>query len=495
MKIQFYLSIFLLTCPEAWSQDASVKKNLETYIEGSLNYLEDSQVKKTVGTEEFKGEWPSYMKLNKKTLKLGNAGKIAKDSNSFTSSSIMSSLSEVMALRPQYAKKITPMLESAIPQLMTYKVGDAFGFWPVLDRSAHLTKKGKAPDKVRRPNNFYLRDSFINNASNVPEDADDTAMAYVALAKIQKLNDSKLYPHKVEIPTSIKAIFDKYRDTKRNSIHYYNVLHGGHHKNGSYLTWFGKEKIFTPLSWIPIGHKERYIPYGANEVDCVVNTNVLYALATFGEMDAEGAKASCDFINKAIEKKEFAHCGLYYPNRYHFHYTASRALNNGASCLDKSYDLLLNDLLENQTADGSLETPRPAEWTLKFLTVINGMEVGDPKDHCNYEDTSWLSTYDPYDRLQSTVNGAYSLMELYPKASPIQKKKILAAMEKNVAFLMKNAVKDGNKVSWKGGIFFAGGTLVRDDLNWHSDSYTTSMVTELLVKYSDALDDSKPDAD
>ena len=55
---------------------------------------------------------------------------------------------------------------------------------------------------------------------------------------------------------------------------------------------------------------------------------------------------------------------------------------------------------------------------------------------------------------------------------------------------MSKGIESEHSLSWPGGIFFSGGTIVRKTVLWRSDAYTTALVLESLVKYLDLLDRS-----
>ena len=105
----------------------------------------------------------------------------------------------------------------------------------------------------------------------------------------------------------------------------------------------------------------------------------------------------------------------------------------------------------------------------------------NPKDKTVY-DKKWLKELDPEDKIQSTAYAISALVKLVDSSNIESRKSI----EKGLDYLMKNSqlsLKGENY--WKGGVFFAGGTLVRDDIRWRSDSYTTSIVLETLNEYLD----------
>lgn len=158
---------------------------------------------------------------------------------------------------------------------------------------------------------------------------------------------------------NFEEFFSHYVDDlkKRKNLHFYNVIRGANIYTGSFMTWFGKESLLTPWSWIPSNRNsssKQSIPFGANEVDCVVNSNVLNTLAAYDKKQTPGFSDACRFVNKAIRKKKFSSCGVYYPNHYELHYTSAKALVAGADCLEESRDGLVDHIISTQLTDGSL---------------------------------------------------------------------------------------------------------------------------------------------
>ena len=464
----------------------------------AINYLIAEQVKATVGEQRFAGEWPSFMMNDGSATLLGQAGKRAYDSNCFTTASIYNSLAGVFQNREKNTQ-IAEVLNAAISRVQSYAVKDRFGFWPILPRTRSLYPPDFEDEipLVRRPNNYVLDNAFVNNASNIPEDADDTAVAYLALKKHNELADSWEDLDQIELPNQKPGeIFSQYRDIfkQRKTIHYYNLFNGGYFLTGAFMTWFSSEKFFTPWSWLPINTNtldRPYIPYGANEVDCVVNSNILTTLASFNQLETKGVEKSCRFINKAIRKKQFSTCGLYYPNRFEIHYTTAKAISSGVTCLEESRERLIEDILETQTASGRFESHMKKGMRQKIIKGINRRNTleklnnrwfrkdWNPQDSNEYDD-KWMETLDPADSVQATL---YALLALVKIADP-EDPEVRLALDRGWAYLAGQLQrKNQNEVYFPGGIFFAGGTLVRQDIVWRSDAYTTALAVEFLDLY------------
>ena len=124
----------------------------------------------------------------------------------------------------------------------------------------------------------------------------------------------------------------------------------------------------------------------------------------------------------------------------------AHAYSVGVSQLKKSTEYLLPYLLETQDKDGSWSSRR----------VVN-----------------------KHDRLQST---AYALNALIDMGNEDQNK-TKEAIQKAIRFIMNNAIRDESGMHWKGGVFFSGGTVVRNCLVWKSDAYTTAIILNAFSKY------------
>ncbi len=110
-------------------------------------------------------------------------------------------------------------------------------------------------DPIKNPSGF---ESFFN----VPNDADDTAMATALL----RLENGRT------IDATPLHLITRYRDTRRFKFDSRDTWSS---KNtGAFLTWLKDENLetfATPNSGV--------MPMGVNNVDCVVNANVLFSLA------------------------------------------------------------------------------------------------------------------------------------------------------------------------------------------------------------------------
>ncbi len=440
-QIPLYFAIFC--CPTTLANE-----DYRPLIQKGLNYLERTQVKESEGIQKFKGEWGSYEVVVESIPRIGKKGYAAYDSNLFTTASIGNILAEIY-LDDSTKNQIPNMLDLALENMMLYKNGDSFNFWQELPVPKNLIASGKtAKDypQTRRGNNFHLKGHFLRWTSNVVNDGDDTALAYTGLYLYKQINGS--HPYENLMPSKLGTIFSNYRDTKkRNNISFYNLRTIGKKRTGGFLTWHAKEKSgLNPFKFLPTPNRP-YMPFGTNDVDCVINSNILATLAQYDELEStEGVKASCDFINDMFKKNLHRKCGVYYPNYYHFHYTTSKAIKAGATCLAPAKNMLVKDILKTQNKNGS------------------------------------FPSIDKLDITHATANALASLLNI--KSDNLQEnQKIDMALDKGVTYLNSKKIESENEVYWKGGIFFSGGRVFREKVYFISDEYTTALITYVLYKY------------
>lgn len=69
-----------------------------------------------------------------------------------------------------------------------------------------------------------------------------------------------------------------------------------------------------------------WAPFGANEVDIVVNANVIsYLSITNKAHKSIRYYPAHELINHKLNERSWANSSVYYLNRYHIHYAVSRA--------------------------------------------------------------------------------------------------------------------------------------------------------------------------
>lgn len=438
---------------------------LKKEIESGLLYLSKTQRKETISDSIYKGEWQTLMCLRNGFLLLGKKKKI-EDSNCFSVASTHNFLARIYLNHPEY-KIIQPMLDLSFEKIMSYKNGTSFNFWNALQPYRDLEKgdtlwKNKL---VRRPTNYPLRSRYINNAANIQNDADDTSLAIAAIFFKNKIANRDGLSKQIDSKLNLDyTIFSHYRDSSRKNRHWYNYLYGNDHETGAFLTWLGNEYEFKNWNIVKvIGHNatfylpfsecfphayKPYIPYGSNDLDAVVNANVITALALTDNLNQIGVKESVKYIEKKSCKRNYNRTGFYYPNQYHFPYAVLQAYNSGGNQLEKAVENICSFLIKTQQNDGS-----------------------------------WVSKYslNRRDRLQST---AYAVSALVYAKNPIYNEYI----ENGIQYILSKAIEDENGKHWEGGVFFAGGTVVRKTLTWRSDAYTTALILNAFSGYSNYLE-------
>ncbi len=454
MRKTFLLLLFFL--PKITLAQVIPSDSIKKAIAGSLTYLAEKQCVETIVGKQYAGEWEAYMQMKAAFLYLGGRHQY-RDSNCFTMAGIHNILAE-MYLADTSQKQILPLIQKAFPEVLSYSTGTQFNFWKKLPPNQDLKWGKETKQLVHRPTNFRLKGRFINNAANVANDADDTALGNLAILYHQKIfgrNDS------LKMATS--ATFDSFLDKNRKNRHWYNYLFHGFKNSGAYMTWFGQETefenwhfyknalhnliFFLPISIAYPHPYKAYIPWGTNDVDVIVNANVLTYLSKNNLRQAsKGSESANRFIENHTKRGRWNRMGIYYPNRYHLHFTVARALAAGDTALLPTAQLLLKYLIKTQKQDGSYESKK----------IVNKHDV-----------------------LQSTAYATLAM--LYLKESGIEVPKAL--IDKSINFLYSQKREENKQVFWKGGVYFSGGTVVRNMLYFTSDAYTTALVGMAFQKY------------
>lgn len=433
--------------------------SLDQIIHQSLNYLQETQQKSTIPDSHFKGEWPSFMQMKTGFALLGGKKKVY-DSNCFALAGMMNILSDVYRLDSNLIN-IPEMLQLAYPQLISYRDSSGFNFWPLLKPNGkmHWNEDSIRTDvRIRRPIQFQIGNTYIRRAANIMNDNDDTAQGMLAEWNYQLITGES-------IQTFESPQFEMFRDTLRENIHYYNHFARDPRNSGAYLTWRGTEQAFptrnlvkllvnnalflTPRSTAYPYAYEPYMPYGANDVDAIVNANVLATISTLG-LQTKGTQSAAKFIKQKIRRKKWSRAGVYYPNRYQLHYAVVKAWKSGAHELGDCIVPLIEHIKKTQQEDGSFES----------RTVVNKK-----------------------DEIQST---AYALNAMLKLGNPAETG-LENQVNKAIQYLLLQAKKKGGNLFWEGGVYFSGGTVIRNTLYWKSEALTTAIILEslcLLKKYT-----------
>ena len=459
---------------------------------------------KSLVAKNRSGEWASYIHFlpNKLGFK-GRSPAAVQDSSLFMTAFISYPLFlfDESALAPEQ-QHINSMLRLAMQNIQSFKRDDAYNFWAVLPgfsskaprtgpfnipvsqleflAKAYLNPKyaklfAKLAKGQQTPPKYWLEACLDRKGNptgadalfNIPNDADDTSTA-VAIQHFfhQRFPDSGIVPDHAAL-----LRITEFRDLGRARE---DGRDGWKGKNsGAFLTWLKNET--APVFDRPeIG----IIPLGVNNVDIVVNSNVLFAMALTGSKDLPGYNECARLILKAAETKSWPEAGLYYPQNMIFPYSASRAYRDGNARepeMKAAMQFLLRDLLKAQV-----------EWGRKNPTRRGAFPGGDDKsDHL------------------STGLAVISLINIGREnaAEMGLEKEYDAALRAGIDYLLEQCIwqkpknpetrgkfkTPGNKcATWMSGLFFAASFW--DLAHWRSQAFTVAISLEALTKYALAYD-------
>lgn len=449
MSVLFNIRLGLLTvvlsirfiC--ASSLIANEPDRLHDLINKAIVYLDRVQVKNDSIPYKYKGEWSSEIVNFKDLPLLGNKGYSCYDSNCFVTSSIHNILGEIY-LNDTSFRKIPSMLELSVENILTFKSDNSFNFWHELTVPENIRNRYTEKNQItrRRSNHFNYTSGYASCLFNIFNDADDSAEAFRSVSlysKVCTLNG--LSDKLVWKPDSIGWIFYSYRDIDRSHINYYNFYKAHGMNTGAFLTWFGYERYATSLFPDRKGHN---LPLGINDIDCVVNANILTALAEYGEANSKEAVQSLNWIIKMIDKKKCNSCGYYYPSCFSLFYALSKAVSKGVEVSKETIQKITDQLITSQRNDGSWEDEMKGNELHCSLYALNALI-----DLCNISDN----------RLRMII-------------------------EKGLNFIERNAIVDTDSCFWEGGVFFSVGGIARKSHVWRSRAYTTALAAEALSSYN-----------
>ncbi|PKL44376.1 MAG: hypothetical protein CVV41_06995 [Candidatus Riflebacteria bacterium HGW-Riflebacteria-1] len=459
---------------------------------------------KQIKARNRSGEWASYIHFlpNKIGFK-GRSPAAVQDSNLFMTAFIAYPLFlfDESALPPE-KQHVNLMLRLAMQNIQSFKREDAYNFWAVLPGSvgksprtgpfnilveqlellgrAYINPKlakffARLAKGQQTPPKFWLEAclDLKNNPTgadalfNIPNDADDTSTA-VAIQHFfsQRFPDSGIVPDHaalVRIP--------EYRDIGRPREDGRDGWKGK--DTGAYLTWLKDES--QPVFERP---EVGIIPLAVNNVDVVVNSNVLFAMALTGSKDLPGYDDCARLIRRAAETRSWPEAGLYYPQNMIFPYSASRAYRDGNARepdVKAAMQYILRDLIKAQV-----------EWGNKNPTRRGAFPGGDDKsDHL------------------STGLAVISLINIgrINAAEIGLEKEYDAALRSGIDYLLEQCIWQkpknpdtrgkfktpaGKCATWMSGLFFAASFW--DLAHWRSQAFTISIVLEALTKYALAYD-------
>lgn len=449
--MRFCVILLLLIPTISYAQNEKYKQ----FFDESLNFLIKTQVDSTIFGKQYAGEWEMYMNLTEAHAMIGRSQK-NRDSNGFNTSAIHNFLSEIY-LRDTSLIQLKPTLQRAFDEIKSYEVDGRFNFWKLLPphKKQHYFDFNYKNKLTRRPTNFRMPMRIIHKAANIPEDADDTSLGNLAI-----------HYHNQIFKDSIKPIsyisFDEYLDLNRKNRHWYNFLQPLPPKTGAFLTWHEQEhqpKFWTPFNsfmslmfiFLPFSPAfpeayQPWIPFGTNDIDVVVNANVLSYLATTQQADkSKGTNGAIYVIDYSTRKQMWQTAATYYPNEFSIDFATSKAFHKGVLGLKPSIERIRQHLLASQQTDGSFES--------KYF--VNNKDI-----------------------IQSTAYALHAMLDLRESGIEIPKENI----EKAANFLLSKAKRQNGMCSWEGGVYFSGGTLLRNILIWQSDAYTTALIANCLQR-------------
>ncbi|MCB0819317.1 MAG: hypothetical protein KDC13_01745 [Bacteroidetes bacterium] len=461
----FYLSLRLMPL-QAQAVPADSLANICLRL---VSYIQEQQNTTDIPGFEYAGEWPSKIHFRTGFLLLNNPKHGVYDSNCFSLAGVHNILAGIYLKHPQF-DEIPNMLDASAERLMTYYSNGGFNFWPLLPPGGrmYMFHRNHRNDLVRRPVQYKLYSPYIRKAANVVNDNDDTSQGLLALSLLARVKESKGESNNFHIQFS--PLLSYWRDTARESQHWYNIIHFDKRESGAFLTWRALEKPFPswniprllfnnatfllPVSTLYPEAFKPYIPYGCNDVDAVVNANVLTALAVNGEGHSKGVTDAVRFIHSKVRRKKWSRAGIYYPNRYNIHYATARAYKAGIAELEPTIELLVKHIKTTVRSDGSFRSRR----------IVNHG-----------------------DRLQSSI---YALHALLSAGNPAERQ-TSETIHKTMRYLIAQLRNHGEGLCVEGGVFFSGGTVIRNTMFWKSDVYSSALLLDCIVKYAELFHSSE----
>ncbi len=418
--------------------------SVDQVVQKSLNYLAHEQYQEKDHLYSA-GEWPANMKAYLLPAALG-VGKLfstpTEEPTAFATSSILNLLSEAYLAEPNL-QQIPTLLEKGISSLDLYREGDLYSYYQ------SQNYKGV---KVHAPLADGYVPNYIRGLTNVPLDADTTSVSYMARAYFDLIKEQKNIST-FTVPQTALDAFNTHRDLNRTP-HYYNFL-DSIKNSGAFLTWFQHDHDpKMPRGVFAKPDKGTRIPFGFNDVDCVVNANVMRLLTLTQNSSHPGYNDSCKLLNFSILKNKQSQCGIYYPNSYAVFFSTSNVYKAGAKCLEESKEAALRFIISTQNDDGS--------WA-------NEPGIGRT------------------DLVQSTALALNALMNYTEPNTP----QFRSAIKAGVQFLLQaRKEKKDSEIYWPGEVFFSAVAQARNTVLWRSDSYTTALVVLALTKAQNYLGES-----
>lgn len=434
------MAAFCAAAPVVASAEISRDLTFNQFIESAVNYLDQAQVKANDGVYVV-GEWKAQVWSSPIPALVGVGTMLTlsgeEEPSAFTTSSIVNQLAVIYQDRPSL-KKIPAMIARAIPSTERYREGAVFDFYP--PRMWNGVRVHQAASMSLSP--------IWKGFTNVPPDADTTSVTYAA-----RHYASSFAGKTMALPSAALKAFTQFRDRSRKSQYWDRDLKL--ENTGAFMTWlFDENNKKMPHMYFANPEAGPRIPFNINDVDCIVNMNVLRALALTKNSSAPGREQACKMLGDIATRELYPKCGIYYPNTYNFAYSATLMDAAGEKCLSPHYDRMVAYILKNQEFDGS-----------------------------------WLNTDNmEKDPIQSTAFALTALARFADASNP----DVNLAMRKAAAYLFRQAQEtESGDVFWEGQTFFTATAVARSLVDWRSDAFTTAVATSALIKANDVLKHTK----
>ncbi len=450
------------------------------------------------------GEWASYIHFlpNKLGFK-GRSPAAVQDSNLFMTAFIAYPLFlfDESAL-PEQKRHIDNILHLAINNIQSFKRADAYNFWAVLPgfrseaprtgpfnipvsqlemlAKAYLNPKFAKLFAVlargqQTPPKYWLERCLNMNDNktgadalfNIPNDADDTSTA----VSFQQMYHARFPGSEIRPDFAALQRISEFRDVGRAREDGRDGWKGK--DTGAFLTWLKDEN--KPVFDCPeIG----IVPLGVNNVDVVVNSNVLFAMALTGRKDLPGYQECVTLIKNAADRHAWPEAGLYYPQNMIFPYAASRAYRDGSARepeMKAAMQRIMRDLIVAQKDWGERNPTRrgafpggddKSDHLASALAVTTLINIGR-------QNAIEAGLIDEYDRAVRSGIDYLVRQAIWEKA-------------KNPETAGKFKTPGDKCATWLSGLFFAASFW--DLAHWRSQAFTVAMVLEALTKYALAYD-------
>jgi hypothetical protein len=454
------------------------------------------------------GEWASHIHVLPDRFRClhGRSPVAAQDSSLFVTALTAYGLTFYDdATLPADRRFVSHMLDLALADIAGLKRNDAYNFWPLLPgvespwprtgppnvsvRRVHMEGaiyvSGRCPLLVgfltrgqTLPPRWWVAaclDRHLNPTGadalfNIPDDADDTALA-VAL---QTLQARRHPPSTAGVDVAALRRLACFRDLGRVKEDGRDAWKGK--DTGAFLTWLKDEN--EPVFADP---ETGVLTLAVNNVDAVVNANAALALALTGNQGLPGYGDCLTLLARVVAERTWPEAGIYYPQRMMFPYTASRAYRDGGACegaMGPAMRRLLVQVLDEQQA-----------WGCSHPGHAGAFPGGaDPSDHLST--ALGLSTLlnlgrplaceaGEAERFDRAVRAAVAYLLRVRKPCRI----VYASTRQVFAGTVEHAA------CWESGLCFGSGT---DLSQWRSQAVTAAAVAEALGKYALAYDFDAP---